>query len=491
MFLIYPTLDLYLYDLRNGLGQDPKELTDNQIFFANKLPRTIRESVFEKNPAFEAEIVELLGHDKQIELFYSCTHNYKGYFYPVRLNNIYGLLLGCSVSNESSAHPPDCLTHLKGIIRRKLKSQTATIGQTWMISGFLPTDVVTTPEAIKNTAKSWYKALQLTDADEERDLQGESDFFGGKLFEFSHYRLMLSEKSEKLVEESTSLEKLHSNNHVMIAIYPDRDTAEKAASLLITEWIQLFGYRNKILWAYAQSRKLKQQIAIKFVCIQKHVKEFQPKVRKQLSLKALEEYLMEAEKISFEYTNDLRYFEYQKSTIEINIYNYEQQIEKIRIQSHLSATKTTKLKLLDNFSRDVNNRYLKQLKHDHTNFKTGLKLLNEPIDLIRAIVEVRQAEQEWKFQQGITYVGWGFAAGSLVATISSLFPTVATPFEQKSKVDAASTNNLVNSTLSHIGVPAPWIAPVISGLWSTLAFLLVVLLIKARTEIIKARTEKE
>ncbi|EDN70049.1 conserved hypothetical protein [Beggiatoa sp. PS] len=94
--LIYPTLDLFLYDLREGLGQSDAEMQQNRHGFLQKLPTTIDESAFiqQDEKYFEPEYVELFGEQRWLE-FESKTH--EGYYYPARLNDTYGLLLDCSL----------------------------------------------------------------------------------------------------------------------------------------------------------------------------------------------------------------------------------------------------------------------------------------------------------------------------------------------------------------------------------------------------------
>ena len=59
--IIYPTLRLFLYDLRDGLGQSESEIAQMQENFKLKLPKTIRYLIDENNKSFDADYVELLG----------------------------------------------------------------------------------------------------------------------------------------------------------------------------------------------------------------------------------------------------------------------------------------------------------------------------------------------------------------------------------------------------------------------------------------------
>ncbi|NEO99682.1 MAG: hypothetical protein F6K58_13585 [Symploca sp. SIO2E9] len=101
--IIYPTLDLFLYDLREGLGENVGEIADNQEGFARKLPERVRSRIKQQDVEVEAEYVELLGYRGR-DKFDSNSQKYalKGFYYPVRIGDSYGLLLDCSVSQSIS-----------------------------------------------------------------------------------------------------------------------------------------------------------------------------------------------------------------------------------------------------------------------------------------------------------------------------------------------------------------------------------------------------
>lgn len=101
--LIYPNLFLFLYDLREGLGESADELDKNRKLFAGKLPESLRDALFQLDIAVETEYRELLP--KQIEKFPDRDKPFEGYYYPVRLNDTYGLLLACSFPQNSTRHP--------------------------------------------------------------------------------------------------------------------------------------------------------------------------------------------------------------------------------------------------------------------------------------------------------------------------------------------------------------------------------------------------
>jgi hypothetical protein len=57
----------------------------------------------------------------------------------------------------------------------------------------------------------------------------------------------------------TNIQNIQDSQHVIIILYPDEKTFNKSA-LFYQHWLRLFSYRHKILWAYGQTRLLKQTI---------------------------------------------------------------------------------------------------------------------------------------------------------------------------------------------------------------------------------------
>jgi len=128
--LIYPTLDVFLYDLREGFGQDISNLQLKREIFKRKLPQTIIEQLDFSNEE-NLEYVELLGQ-KRFERF--SDSKYEGYFHPVKLGDSYGLLVDCSTKDNQSAENLEWISELKQIVTQKHQSEQPTLGQTYFFS---------------------------------------------------------------------------------------------------------------------------------------------------------------------------------------------------------------------------------------------------------------------------------------------------------------------------------------------------------------------
>lgn len=494
--LIYPTINLFLYDLRDGLGQTPEEIVTNQNKFKQKLPENIRDSLLQFDTEFDAEYVELLG-SQRIERFKASSGLYEGYYYPVRLGDTYGLLLDCSVNNQVTPYPVNCFADLKAQIDIQLKSQSATIGQTWMLTGHLPNNSSKTPESI---AQACYNAF-IPKGNWQQDFQGQGHLLGGTLFELWQYHLSMKEEIHS--SSPPTLQSIQENHHVIIALYPNALAHQKASEFNF-DWMRLFYYRNKILWAYAQSRYFKQQLKVDFITLQKGITDLRTKSSPKPKLKLLTPILKTAQNTLSNYFIDISYFDYQIRNIEINLNNYKKRLVTLQekaeretvntllpkelnsliqnpaitslisnsaLSSFLSQLPNSQssldLKFLEKFSNKIEDKYLLQVQKDYENLSPGEKLLEgliNSINSVRSLIEIDQQERDRYFQSTIAIVGVGLAAGSVVASLCTIFPT-ANP-------DKALQHPVGHALNSYLHVPLEWVVPATSGVFIVSATIL-------------------
>jgi hypothetical protein len=476
--IIYPTLDLFLYDLRDGLGENAGEIADNKDRFLQKLPARIRSAIEQRDAAVEAEYVELLGNRGR-EQFNSSSQNYtlKGYYYPVRLGDSYGLLLDCSVEH-SLGHPErsqteaflvSCFVDLKAELDRRVGDSKSTIGQVWMVSGQIPNF---TPDRAESVAQACCQIPEL-ELDWDRDFRSKSQFAGGILFEFWRYRFNSPDPSSNSESNPIyNIHKLQDNYLVLIALYPNSETARKASEINF-DWLRLFAYRSKILWAYGQSQYLRQKLKYRFVLIQQYLKDFDRAKTGNLNLKQLRKTLVDAQNTLANYSIDLNYLNTQKGTLEVNLLNYGRRLK--RMEQRLTEFQAVSdMEFLKKFSDNVEARYLVQIHRDYESFSLGVTLLGELINSIRGVTEIDQSERDRNFQNTVAILGVGLAAGSIVASIATQFPGASDPKE--------AAKYPLGSTLSQLGIPDPWLVPAISATASiaiaVLAALITALVIK-------------
>jgi len=157
-----------------------------------------------------------------------------------------------------------------------------------MISGRLPQSDAKNPEDI---AKDCYQAL-MPDANWKQDLEGQGTFLGATIFELSRYRLVIKESPET----PTNIQSIQENQQVIIILFPDKASADKLAEFY-DDWMRLFEYRHKMLWAYGQSRLLKQSIKNYFTVIEEERQSINPNQPTDRELEKCRKTLMRVQNI--------------------------------------------------------------------------------------------------------------------------------------------------------------------------------------------------
>ncbi|MCC3537014.1 MAG: hypothetical protein JGK03_23140 [Microcoleus sp. PH2017_25_DOB_D_A] len=440
--LVYPNLFLFLYDLGEGLGEDSQSLTTNRENFAAKFPTNIRSSLFNGDSVFESEYLELLTN--RFEGFTDSDKPFEGCYYPVRLNDTYGLLLGCSFKEDRTPHPVTCLAKFQAKIKEKLNNQYPNIGQTWLIVTEMENQNISPEEVAKKCCQSLNIGLKW-----ERDLPGKGSFLGGSIFELSRYQLLMQDSTPLTIQQ------LQENIHLIIALMPSSDAAKKVWEDFNTELLPLFCYRHKVLWAYAQSRYLKQQLKKDFTVINQLVGNIYSQ-----NLKQLRTTVVDAQNILPKYTIKLNYLDAQIRTIEINAINYSRRLGTIsdrlnQIQAQNGQNPIAQvanlqhpydLKFLEKFSEDIEKKYQLQVQKDYANLSPGSQLLQDLINSSRAITEIEQAERDRNFQNTVGIIGAGLAVGSIVASIEI-------PTEQNDNF----LNPPLDLALSTLHIPGAWL----------------------------------
>ena len=401
--LFYPTIDLFTYDLKSALNLKPEEIEQQRKDFLAKFPPEIRsnfhdsETETEYHPLFtdpttgENEF-DLKPHNPDLE----------GFYYPVQLNDVYGLQLDCSVDNLTEPQDINSFAEIKTEIENKTERNDLTIGQTWLVSGWLTEADQQNAEVI---AQACYKSLFDSQEDWQQWLYSQGDFLNGKLFE---------------VWQTESYPYLH----VVILLFPNQAMAEEAAKYY-KDWMGLFCYRHKITWAYQQSRSIKTGLISHYQKIEENTQIIkQNKYRDQnLTSTSTETRLNNIQDILDQYTFDLLNLTFQKQIIEINLFNYQKRVKLIK-QKTGAENNLDGLNLFGNF---VEEKYLAQINNDNENMQVGIKLLENNINAIRSKIELEKEERERTFQDVVTFIGTGMAGASLIKLDDTNCDTIFDP----------------------------------------------------------------
>ncbi|MCK5525047.1 MAG: hypothetical protein KAI83_18115 [Thiomargarita sp.] len=403
--LVYPTLNLFLYDLRAGLGQNEAAVKQNRADFKRKLPAHFDNALFDRldNDLSEMDYLELLGKDKRV-IPLSPDQDFPehdGYYYPVRFNDSYGLLLNCSFAANQETTDLTWLSQLQKLVASRVANQKGTLGETWFFSAQLDNlEKSVDLEISVDLAENIYHTL-MPHAEATENKIGKSDFLGGEIFEF------------RGVDSPTQLDSKH---HIIIALYSDKASLDREIEFY-SDWMRLLFYRHKITWAYDQSRQLAKKLKQEAITIQACEQKLRDSTNAQkLKSEQLQTALDEAWHILSDYATRLDELNDQAHTIEINLGNYKKRLAQLAKKSACALTVFTE------FYDLAKEKYHLQVKADYDGFSSKLRRLENLIGYIRASVAIREETRDRDLVNTAAIWGTGLATGAIVASIVGQLP---------------------------------------------------------------------
>jgi len=458
--LIYPTVDLFLYDLGEGLGQSSDQVNQNrrrfwQRIYNNSLDEQKLAS-FQAREATFSNYIELLETQKIERFKHPLDGYYYGsipivqmyptsrgageqgsrgageqgsrgageridsnslislytriflqkrdapYYYPVKLGDTYAVQIDCSGKDNdpdwAQLPQPEQLRQLKEIVLEHKHQLPGEMGENWLIWGKLATP----NQDPLATAKECYSALRIVPQPRwQRDYKGQGMFQGATLFQ--------------LEQPDITPDGFNRNHHILICLFPyDKtdDELKEIISRFYLDLIQLFHYRNKVLWVYEQSRQLKTTLENGSGVVQKLVDCLPQRLSySPLNLNQLQQDLAHALSISHHYQINLGYLQEQESNIKINAKNYKECVQDI---AQLDAN--SDLAFLERFSELATDKYLNQVQMDYQILSAGLKPLETFIKTIEGIIEIERTKNERTLNQTVAIASVGISTASLAAS---------------------------------------------------------------------------
>ncbi|WP_414621193.1 hypothetical protein [Calothrix sp. CCY 0018] len=436
--LIFPTLDLFLYDLKDGLGDDEGKIDANCKAFCEKIFGDLDKTTFDEKCAqikkhrhSEADGIDLL--ETRFREFDSPDD---GFYYPRQLGDTYALLVDNSGKKDAHGKSDDKPQDINNKIFQKYKEEiqkqishkqdksnqfnsyeSGTIGQTWLAWGKL--EVNKSDTEIQDIAEDIYTQI-ASNYKWNKDFIGKGDLFGGKIFELWYHPEIINLTGKDFWDKFRT-----ESHHVLIWLFPENISASEMRKLvqpIYQDFIRLFHYRHKIVWAYYQSRLLKNNLKQEFIEIQDSIN----KARKlqvqlntgKLNLTQLQKTLTNTLVSLSDYTIQLNYLDDQIRTIKINLDNYQYRLEKIT-REHQSSN----LNCLKEFSQSeiYAKKYLQQAETDYANLTPGLTVVQNLSDTLQGIIQLEQTKSDRKLDNTIALVGVGLAISGLTATVATQY----------------------------------------------------------------------
>jgi hypothetical protein len=423
------TLQLFVYDLQEGLGQKPEAVEFNRYYFWRRFDPDFFPKVYDKltpnhqdklreyaqKENSEADIVYFESREeKEAVLGIECT------LAAYQLADTYSLIIDAYDSNFQKT----ALATLKEYITKYITHTPAKLGQTWLLWGQLDQpykddekdDEIKTliaQDCYLNIAENNDKSL-----DWKPIAQQQNRLLGGCLFEIS---------------QGASLGK----SHYLIWLLPHEPTLTELQDKIRdiqTHFHRLFCYRHKITFAYGQSRILKHRLKDSYQTIQDSVLTIRQKNKDPESLQAALEKTLE---ILGTYATDLSQLHSQLRTITINLANYQERLEKLK-----KVDPNCQLTSLAEFADFAEKKYQRQVKSDYESLSPGMTLLENLITTISGVVEINQAKREKRIERAIAAAGIGVgtasAAASSIANYAERIVIEITP-EKPIETDANTT----------------------------------------------------
>ncbi|MCM0591800.1 MAG: hypothetical protein KA716_16915 [Gloeotrichia echinulata DEX184] len=423
--IIYPSIDLFLYDLKDGLGQDELKIDQNCRDFCHKIYNELDEKSFEekyeqiqRHKNTDAEVIELLETRRR-----EFPSPLDGYYYPLQLGDTYALQVDYSGKEDANGKSNDNeqeldnepFLKLKQEIEKQIAGEVGTVGQTWLAWGKL-TESKSDSE-IEKIAKSCYVQL-VKNYNWDRDFIGKCQWLGGTIFELwycpENFGLTGKEFWEKFRRE---------NHHVLIWLFPyDQSPDEMRQKLnnVYYDLLRLFQYRHKVVWAYYQSRYQKSILKKEYVEIQPSINQTSdlPKQLQsnKLKLNQLQETLTNNLINLADYTIALNYLENQRRTIKVNLENYEYRLD--AMQKKYPGSNLDCLKIFSE-SDIYAQKYQRQIEADYENLSPGLTLLENLNSTIQGIIDLEQTKSDRTLDNTIAIAGVGLAISGLTATVAT------------------------------------------------------------------------
>ncbi|MGL4501954.1 MAG: hypothetical protein ACRCU2_23005 [Planktothrix sp.] len=434
--IFYPTIDAFIYQITEGLGDDPQEEGEaNILAFVNLFPDSeqekIREAITEKKSltAQSGGFRQLLSRDshyldlpyshipkspqvpedksgdsKNLEQLEEKFYNLQGYYYPMISPDTLGLLFDCSVYRFDKAQPIESFQRLKSLVPQS----DSALGKSWILSGYSQAR-----NQLGELAEEIYKEFRKSEDVKggEPKLEWEwknhlhGKFLGHNIFWIPPY----------LIADS-----IPGNSGVLIVIYnpetiPD-PVIQRESSNLNRDWMNLFGFQNKIIWAYQQANDIKDQLYEQFIEIRRTILEIKSteQNKNEIDIENLQLIFKSRVKTLSDYAINLCYLEVQIYTIETNLHNYELCLKNIENKSQIIGE--TSLSCFKDFIDVVNHQYKRQVEKDYASLKPGMTALENLLDTIKNIVELEKGERDRNIENLIGATGIGLGTASAAAS---------------------------------------------------------------------------
>ena len=340
----------------------------------------------------------------------------EGIVQPIQIQDSYALFLniGCPENEATKNRDVSFIEKFNPENVLLIDGDDYFVGQTLLVTGLLTDDTPRDDTTLKTLADNCRDALFHGNSSPIFYCSGK--LFGSQIFEYD------------LINDIANY------RHLLVWLFEDKQ-ADKSFNACQQEILDLLFYRNKIIKSFQDSRKIYDELDSNYSIIEKNMELLQKQFSQGtvLTLPQLQEFQEQLKELltkAVTYTSLLRKLEDYGNTIKINLYNYSNILQGIRVKL---GNDKEELSILNHFSRKTAPYIRSQIAGDLGYFRHGTGLIEQAIASIRGIVEIEQARSELaeknrgdRLESTIQAIGVGLAAGGIAASSGTdkLFETL-------------------------------------------------------------------
>lgn len=461
--LIYPTVTLFLSDLRIGLGETSGEDSEQ----SQRLEKFLRKFKLEDSNKIEiaefnklcdlkttSEIVELIDSKRGI---FPTGHD--GCHQPLQLDDTYCLISNYSGIKDNSKQPdynPKLIDNLGkhwGLDRfLALAESPSTLGETWLYQAQL-VNSTDRPDAI---AQAIYQNIADHSPDSKmdwkKDLKNQGTWQGGEIYELWVDRANIAPELSDQIAQTP---------HTLIWLMPANlkpADAYQQASQSYQDLLYLCRYRHKILAAAHKSNACSAQLKQDYSKIIGYLQQMHQGI---MTDRQLQEILVSL--TDFTYRLDL--LKSQGQTIQTNRDNYRQRLVTIQAK----AGSANNLAMFKDFITDdrYTPKYQKQIAADYEQLAPSRDILQILSQTVQSHIQIRQTQVDRTTNITIASIATGLAA-------SQVLSAVITTYDHK-KTELPARKGFIEDTLQYTPIlltnPTLYVSLTLSLFFGTVMFI--------------------
>ena len=262
-------------------------------------------------------------------------------------------------------------------------------------------------------ADECYQQLNLN-ASKKPKFKELGEFYGAKVFEYWQNTINWGQKWDEFVRDS---------NHAIICLFPPEldpeaiETNRQKMRNIYFDLARLFCYRHKAIWAYWQSRKLKEELkrdSREIKNLVNKVKAIAQQIQEQkpLNLAELQLILTKVLPLVSSYADSLFLLENQGKTIAVNLESYGRRLATLEQKTNSNLEGWQEFK---NFAKE---KYQQQIESDCLNLSPELKVLENLVSTVRGIIDIEQAKGDRDLSETVAIVGTALTVSAVMATVA-------------------------------------------------------------------------